>query len=174
MQYLELQHTLQGDVHGRREKFRKSGRSRYCAARAPNSTHREVRQVRPGDARPRSHSLEGPDRPADLRQRLERSLEALGGTFQDVNERVSLESAGPEIATGDGRADGDLLLRRRRKTAGQLRPPQALARIAPGSCPQQGLNTCAHCRGPERNSRQNLGGSALKWLVPMRGELIPA
>src|SRR5271155_1106973 len=162
MQYLELQHTLQGDVHGRREKFRKSRGSRYCAAPAPNSTHREVRQVRPGDARPRSQSLEGPDRPADLRQRLERSLEALGGTFQDVNERVSPESSGPEIATGDGRADGDLLLRGRRETAGQLRTSQTLGSSASSSLLEHRFTACAHSCRPARNSRRWRGGSALK------------
>src|SRR5580658_10543372 len=45
MQYLELQHSLQGDVHGRREKFRKSGSCCLGASRAANSTYREVRKI---------------------------------------------------------------------------------------------------------------------------------
>src|SRR5580692_4842200 len=85
-----------------------------------------MREIRTRNARPGSNSLEGRDRPTGVRQRLEGSLETVGGTFQDGDERISAESAGSQVAADHGRAAHQLFFWRRRQIAGQLRSPQAL------------------------------------------------
>src|SRR5581483_8174581 len=76
-----------------------------------------LREVSARDAGPQGSAVRRPSaRAENLRERLAGSLENVGGAHEDAHERISAEprdAGGPELPH---RADGAILLRRRRGT----------------------------------------------------------
>ena len=90
-----------------------------CAARRAQGV---LRQVSKGNAGPGRSSVRGaPAGPEDLRERLEGSLEDVGGAHEDAHERVPAQPRNAGSAGVSAEADGRLLLRRRRGPAAGLR-----------------------------------------------------
>src|SRR5579862_8316617 len=95
-----------------------------AAIRGSQRTHRALRQIWTRPPRPRSYSLEGRNRQARLRERLQRRLENVARAFKNGDERVPPESPRSQFTENHGRANGADFLRRRRQTPRRLRPPK--------------------------------------------------
>src|SRR5580700_2382159 len=101
---------------------RQHGAASDPATRGRKRSHGAVREIRTRTARPRPHSLEGRTRQARVRKCLQRRLENVDRALENDHERVPPQSPRPQLAESYGRADGSVLLRRRRQTSGRLRP----------------------------------------------------
>src|SRR5690349_9066900 len=82
-----------------------------------------MRQAAARAARSRRKTVARPPGPADLRQRLRRSLDDVGRAHEDDPERVPPDALAEGGAGSRRQADGRILLRRVRGPASRLYPP---------------------------------------------------
>src|SRR5690348_681071 len=89
--------------------------------RARGDANGEVREIRERDARTGPSAVERRAGEADLRKRVEGRLEDVDRVLENGDERVPAEPARLGLAENHRRADGEVLLRRRRAVASRIR-----------------------------------------------------
>src|SRR5690348_9020771 len=108
-----------GGKNGRRQLPKPAAKG--GGARARGDANGEVREIRERDARTGPSAVERRAGETDLRKRVEGRLEDVDRVLEDGDERVPAEPARLRLAENHRRADGEVLLRRRRAVAARIR-----------------------------------------------------
>ena len=86
---------------------------------ATDAPHRPMRRPRSRSGRPRLRAVSGAARPADLRERLQGRLAAVGGVSNEADQRVSADTDRPAGAQVAGRGNGKIPVRAKATLTGR-------------------------------------------------------